>query len=169
MGVNKATKSRKKEATTRGENMNYIREAVEELEEYNRLKCSLANLAEEIRDIRSTMPDVKAVVIDDMPHGSVPSSPDDAIVNKLYVIQKKQKEYVHTKRRVERIDKILENISREKGCEKYGKLLRLWYIEKWDKEDIATELICTERNIYYLKGKAIRKFAIELNGIDVIN
>lgn len=169
MEIDKAAESGKEKITTRGENMNYIHEAVEELEEYNRLKCSLANLAEEIRDIKSTMPDVKAVVIDDMPHGSGPSSPDDAIVNKLYVIQKKQKEYANTKRRIERIDRILENISKEKGCEKYGKLLRLWYIEKWDKEDIATELICTERNIYYLRGKAIRKFAIELNGIDVIN
>lgn len=149
--------------------MNYIREAVEELEEYNRLRCSLANLAEEIRDIRSTMPDAKAVVIDDMPHGSGPSSPDDAIVNKLYVIQKKQKEYANTKRRIERIDRILENISKEKGCEKYGKLLKLWYIEKWNKEDIATETGYTERHLYRIKGQAIRKFAIELNGIDVIN
>ena len=149
--------------------MNYIREAIEELDEYNRLRCSLANLVEEIRDIRSTMPDVKTVVIDDMPHGNCPSSPDDAIVNKLYIIQKKQKEYTHTKRRIERIDRILESISKEKGCEKYGKLLKLWYIEKWDKADIATEIGYTERHLYRVKSSAIRKFAIELNGIDVIS
>lgn len=149
--------------------MNYIREAIEELEEYNHLKCSLANLIEEIRDIKSTMPDVKAIVIDGMPHGNGPSSPDDAIVNKLYTIQKKQKEYTHTKRRIERIDRILDNISKDKGCEKYGKLLKLWYIEKWDKSDIATEVGCTERHLYRVKGAAIRKFAIELNGINVIS
>ena len=169
MEIDKAAESGKEKITTRGENMNYIHEAVEELEEYNRLKCSLANLAEEIRDIKSTMPDVKAVVIDDMPHGSGPNMQDDIIVNKLFILQKKKQEYIYTKRRIRRIDRILDNISKDKGCEKYGKLLKLWYIEKWDKEDIATELICTERNIYYLKGKAIRKFAIELNGIDVIN
>lgn len=168
MEIDKAAESGKEKITTRGENMNYIHEAVEELEEYNRLKCSLANLAEEIRDIKSTMPDVKAVVIDDMPHGSGPNMQDDIIINNLYKVQKKQEEYDRTKRRIERINRILENISREKGCEKYGKLLRLWFIEKWDKVDIATELGYEIRNIYNLKGRAVRKFAIELNGINVI-
>jgi DNA-directed RNA polymerase specialized sigma subunit len=148
--------------------MNYIREAIEQLEEYNRLRCSLANLKEEIQDIKSTMPDAKAIVIDDMPHGSGPSSPDFEIVNKLYMIQKKTEEYKHTDRAIRRINRILESISNEKGCEQYGKLLKLWFIDKWDKIDIATELECTERHVYRLKGQAIRKFAIELNGIDVI-
>lgn len=149
--------------------MDYIKEAIDELREYNRLKDSLVNIAEEIQDVKCEMENVKAVTISDMPHGSGPTCPDDNLINKMYTVHKKQEEYKHTKHRIDRIDRILSSISQEKGCEQYGKVLKLWFIDKWEKADIATETGYTERHLYRIENWAIRKFAIELNGIDVIN
>ncbi|NTW04546.1 MAG: hypothetical protein HGA27_00325 [Peptococcaceae bacterium] len=66
------------------------------------------------------------------------------------------------------INNILLDISQDDNCEHYGKVLRMWYIERLSKEVIAEELFCGIRTVYYLRDAAIRKFAIRLFGIDAL-
>lgn len=66
------------------------------------------------------------------------------------------------------IDSSLKAISQPSGCELYGKVLRLWYIERKDKEEIAAECKKTVRHVYRIKGEAIQKFAINIYGISAI-
>lgn len=148
--------------------MDYIREAIEHLRSYNDLQFALQNLSREIAELKATMPDVKAIEITDMPKGGGPAGADDILVNKVYRLQMAKTEYKTAYRAVKKIDQTLEDISLQKGCETFGGLLRAWFIQHRDKEDISLELGYSERQIYRIKDIALRKFAIQYFGIDVI-
>lgn len=148
--------------------MDYIREAIEYLKSYKDMLISLDNLQEEIRELNAEIPGDKAITMNDMPHGSGPSLPDDAIINKLCRLQKAKEEYAFTKKKLEKMDKIIKGLSKGED-EYYEKVLRMWYIDDIDVGQIAKELNYTERHIYRIKGIALRKFAIQLHGVKVID
>lgn len=51
----------------------------------------------------------------------------------------------------------------------YGEVLKMWYVDKLPKEEIAEEVKYSSRqSIYDIKNKAIRKFAIRLFGLEAL-
>lgn len=147
--------------------MDYLREAIEHLRSYNDLNFALQNLSREINDLRATMPDVKAIEITGMPSGGGSGTVDDILINKVYRLQMAQKEYRATFKAVKKIDQVLNDISKD-DSEKYGQLLRMWFIQHRSKDEIADELTYSERQLYRIKDIALKKFAIQYFGIDVI-
>lgn len=70
---------------------------------------------------------------------------------------------------VDRIDKELDSICIEPGCERYKDVLVMWYVEKLDREEIAHEIGYSHRqSAYEIRNKAIKKFAITLFGIEAL-
>lgn len=152
--------------------MDYIREAVEYLKSYKDMKISLKNLKDEIRELGLEIPGDTAISFSDMPGGSGPHLPDDKIINKMCRLEQAKEEYIATKKKLEKMDKIIAKLSYG-GNKCYEKVLRMWYIDNGDKkpdaEEIAKELNYTERHVYRIKGIALRKFAIQLHGVKVID
>jgi len=150
--------------------MNYIREAEKYLWHYRDLKYSLEQLDREISKLKwSGAPKIpSAQELDGMPHGQVYQ---DDMMNIAFKLQMCIEGREKTLGELNEIDQVLEDISKEKGCEDYGKVLRMWYIEKKTKEEIAEVLNYSQnsrQSIYDIRGKAIRKFAIMKFGLDAL-
>ena len=117
------------------------------------------------RLIRQAGPsDIKAIVYDK----ELGSGKHDETINILFQIQQLSEHRAKTEEELKKIDETLDDISRQKGCEKYGVVLRKWYIEGQPKHEIAKELGYTERHLYRIKNSAIRKFAVRLFGIEAL-
>lgn len=70
---------------------------------------------------------------------------------------------------LDKADGMLQEISKERGCELYGMVLRLWYIEKLPKEEIADRVgYATRVSVYQIKQRAIRKFAANMFGVNAV-
>lgn len=150
--------------------MNYIKEAEKYLYHYRDLNVSIENMNKEISKlITSSGPkDISAMQYDVT---CVSSSSQDEAMNVLFKIKTLTNSKEQTEKELSKIDNILKEISKEKGSELYGQILKKWYIEKVPKEDIAKAIgysNSSRRSIYTLKGKAIRKFAIRFFGIEVL-
>jgi len=148
--------------------MNYIREAENYLYYYQDLYKSLQQIEGQIsRLIARTGPrDIKAINYE---QAKVDSNFHDETINILFQLQKLIENRERTKQELEKIDRILNEISQDPGCELYGEVLKKWYIERIPKEDIAEELGYSSRqSIYDIRAKAIRKFAVRLFGIGAL-
>ena len=148
--------------------MNYIKEAEDYLRNYNDLLSAIDNLTREISEINEDLVCIKNIDYSGMPHGSGVGLPDDKLVNKLFRKQKAEEELESTRNAVKRIDKVLEGLSNGDGNEKHQQVLRLFYIEGVRGQALEDALECSERHVYRLKGRAIRRLAIQLFGIKVI-
>jgi DNA-directed RNA polymerase specialized sigma subunit len=149
--------------------MDYVREAIEYLRSYNDLKSALENLGCEVRELRAMFPGDKAMVISSEPHGSGGSGMDDAVLNKLYKLKKAEEEYSSTKHKIKQIDSILKQLSNKPGYELHEQVLRMWFIENMRAEDIAVRVNVSERHVFRIKNIAIRRLAVLLFGIAVID
>ncbi len=149
--------------------MNYIKEAEQYLKYYADLHKSIENMDKEIaRLIYRSVPKGSTSSVLDLTGIRGNNNQDDAY-NTLFKIQNLIKSKANTEEELEKIDKILEDISQEKDCEYYGQVLRKWYIERIPKEDIAREIgYSSKRSVYSLRSKAIRKFAIRLFGLEAL-
>ena len=150
--------------------MNYIREAEKYLWYYRDLQYSLKQLDREIERLKmeGAPRDIKALNYDGMPHGQIYQ---DSMYNIAFKLQLCLRSREETLKELQEIDQILEDISKEKGCEDYGKVLRMWYIEKRTKEEIAEALnysTASRQSIYQIRDRAIRKFAIRKFGLDAL-
>lgn len=148
--------------------MDYIREAIEYLKSYKDLQASLENLSFEIKELNAVIPGDKSIELDGMPHGSGSSLPDDAIVNKLFRLQKAKEEYVKTKKAIDHMDKVLAGLSDSEEHKIHEKVLRLWFLENRRADDIGKQINCSERHVFRIKNIAIRRLAVQLFGIKVI-
>lgn len=146
--------------------MDYIREAIEVLRAYNDYQKSIINLQEEILIIDTELQG-SAISYKENPGGSGIVNKDDIVLNKIYRKSEALKELKATSMKVQRIDRILQDISQDDECKNYGIVLRRWFIESADKECIANDLGYSIRQLYNIKNKAIKKFAIHLHGIKV--
>ena len=97
------------------------------------------------------------------------SSNQEDAYNLLFKIKTLTENIAKTEEKLKEIDAILNDISQEPGCELYGDILKKWYIEKLPREEIAQEAQYCERNIYKIRDKAIKKFAINLFGLDAVS
>lgn len=148
--------------------MNYIKEAENILWHYNDLYKSLENNDKQFAKIisRTGPSDLSAVALD---LTGIHSSKTDEAYNVLFELNKLRECKENTAAELSKIDDLLQNISNEKGCELFGAVLRKWYIEKMPKEDIAGETgYSSKQSIYDLRAKAIRKFAVQMFGIEAL-
>ncbi len=146
--------------------MNYIREAENVLRYYRDLYRSIEHMDREIaRLIRQAGPsDIKAIVVDEQ----LGSGRHDETINILFQIQQLSENRAKTESELKKVEDILDDISRQAGCEKYGIVLKKWYVEGQPRHEIAKELGYTERHLYRIKSRAIRKFAVSLFGIEAL-
>lgn len=151
--------------------MNYIKEAEKYLYYYNELYRSLEHMRKErAKLIAKSCPSSNIVTKFDLTEVRANAHHDEAI-NDLYKIKVLSENIAETEKALAEVDKILEEISKDPGCELYGEVLRKWYIEKIPKEEIAEEIGYSEnsrQSIYNIKNAAIRKFAVRLFGIGAL-
>lgn len=150
--------------------MNYIKEAENVLWYYNDLYRSIENMNREIAKIvsRQGPSGLNAIQLDPTGiHGS--GDADDNTYNLLYKLKVLTENREKTLVELAKIDEILDDISRDPGCELYGKVLQEWYIWRTPKNEIAERIgYSTRRSIYQLKDKAIKKFAISCFGLNAM-
>lgn len=149
--------------------MNYIKEAENVLWYYNDLYRSVENMNREIAKIvsRQGPSELNAIQLDETGiHGS--GDADDNTYNLLFKLKTLSENREKTMIELSKIDIILEDISKEPGCELYGKVLREWYIERTPKEEIGDKIGYGKRNVYYIKDRAIKKFAVRHFGLDAV-
>lgn len=152
--------------------MNYIKEAENVLWYYNDLYRSIENMNREIAKIvsRQGPSSLNAIQLDVTGiHGS--GDADDNTYNLLFKLKTLTENYEKTTLELDEINKILDEISQDEGCERYGEVLRKWYIEKIPKEEIAKHLgysVTSRTTIYDIRSRAIKKFAVRYHGIEVV-
>jgi len=148
--------------------MNYIREAENYLYHYRDMKKSLDRLEKQISELvaKAGPKDLKAIALDAT---GIRNTQQDEAINILYQLQVLIENKKRTEEKLKEIDKILDSISKDEGCELYGKVLRKWYIEQMPKEEIAEQIGYSSRtSIYTIRARAIRKLAVQLFGIGAV-
>jgi hypothetical protein len=148
--------------------MNYIQEAEKRLRHYRDLENSIEQMNKDIARIvkRSSPSELNAVAMDVT---GIRSSKVDEAYNVLFELQTLRDSINSTTEEIADIAEILKDISREKDCHLYGKVLYLWYVKRTEKDDIAREIGYSRRQIYRLKEEAIRKFAVRILGIKALD
>lgn len=141
--------------------MDIIKDAESYLEGYYDLKNSIINITKEIELLDEDIKSIKNLDYSGMSHRSEVSHSDDRLVNLLYKKQVKESLLERTKEKVAFIDNILTKLSKEED----GKVLKAYYIDTLRKEELEKAIGSSERNIYRMKNKALRRFAIQLFGI----
>lgn len=146
--------------------MDYIRDAIEFLKNYDNLKVALDNLEDDIKELKADLAvgQLGAMEYSDMPKGDSSQLPDDKIVNKIYALKVKRQEYLITKKTLGKMDKVLSQLPKEDE-----RILRAWYIEGLRGESVLKETHCSERNFYRCKSQALRTFAIQIHGINAVS
>ena len=150
--------------------MNYIKEAENILWYYNDLYRSIENMNREIAKIvsRQSPSALNAISLDPTGcHGS--GDADDNTYNLMFKIKTLTDSRESTMVELGKLDELLEDISRDPGCELYGRVLQEWYIKRTPKEEIARNIgYSHKRSIYQIKGRAIKKFAVRNFGLDAM-
>lgn len=147
--------------------MDFIHEAEKKLWHYKDMKRSLEWQEKEISKLKweGYPSGCSAILYDGMPKGG---NKDEA-VNIAFKIKMYMDMVESTEAELKEIDKVLEEISQDKGCERYGEILRLWYIEGLPKEKIMEQIDLNSLSyIYELRDKAIRKFAVSIFGFEAL-
>jgi hypothetical protein len=150
--------------------MNYIKEAENILWYYNDLYRSVENLNREIAKIvgRQGPSALTAIQLDQSGiRGS--GDADDNTYNLLFRLKTLSENREKTLAELEKVNGLLDEISRESGCELYGQVLKEWYIHKTPKDEIAKRVgYSQKKSIYQIRSQAIRKFAVRHFGLEAI-
>ena len=147
--------------------MDYAKEAENYLKSYPDLLESIDNIKNELEYLEEEITGAKAIDYSGMPGGGGAALPDDRIVNLLYQKQIKERALELTEKRVQHIDSILAQLSVGEGNEQDEKVLRKFFIENLRGQTLEKEFGVSERHVYRMKGKAIRRFAIQFFGVKV--
>lgn len=155
--------------------MNYISVAEEYLRNYGLLQGSVDTMRDELKKlIRQSGPAGDrnmAIKIDpeSLSLGAVTKgggSEFDETVNLLWKIGELRGNIAETEAKLQEVDVLLEDIAAEADDDRYSLILRLWYMDKLPKEQIAEEVgYASLKQVYALRNKAIRAFAIRILGI----
>lgn len=153
-----------------GGSMDYVREAEKVLYHYRDLKFALQNLEHQIEKLifQSAPADAKGANIEIT---GIKSGYHDDAYNSLFKLKVLTENWDKTEEEIKKIDSLLDAIEKEPGCEYYTQVLRLWYIEKIPKEEIAGLIgysPASRQSIYNIKDKAIRKFAVMYFGLGAL-
>lgn len=145
--------------------MDYVKEAEGYLRSYTDLTEAVENLENELDFLEEELTGAKAIDYSGMPGGGGASLPDDRLVNLLYKKQIKEKSLELTKKKIDHIDLVLSQLSIGEGNEQDEKVLRKFFIDNLRGQALEKEFTVSERHVYRMKGKAIRRFAIQIFGI----
>jgi DNA-directed RNA polymerase specialized sigma24 family protein len=143
--------------------MDYIREATEYLKSYSYLKGEEKELEEKIQEIEEELLNVKEIHYSDMPTVSNRNRPDDELVNTIFRLDKCKNKLDSMR---EDMKKIVLSLNKLPPYER--DVLTYYYIDGIRDFSLYEKLRCSERKFYSDKAKIIRKFAIQLFGIEVI-
>jgi hypothetical protein len=147
--------------------MNYMKEAVEYLRNYENLITSIANLRDEILGLKVDLKSVKELSYSDMPHGSRDAAlADDVIVNKMFQLKKAEEDYKETSRTLKRMDKTMERF--KDSNEVYYNILSGYFIDQYTEEQLMKDFNYSDRHLRRIKQNALRAFAIQLFGISAM-
>ncbi len=143
--------------------MDFIKESEKVLSHYKDNLRSLEWQEKQIQRLKwaGAPDDITGINLDGLPKGSnAEGMMNLAFELKAYIDMK-----TATEEEIKDVDKILNEMSKDSGCELYGEMLRSWYIEGIPKEKILEEFSYSSlTSIYELKGKAIKKLAVCLFG-----
>ena len=149
--------------------MNYIKEAENVLWYYNDLYRSVENMNREIAKLvgHQGPSGLNAISLEPTGvHGG--GSADDNTYNLLFKLKTLSGSRENTLTELGKVDVILDEISLEAGCELYGRVLKEWYVLKTPKDEIGNRIGYGQRNVYYIKDRAIKKFAVRHFGLEAM-
>lgn len=146
--------------------MDYVKEAVEYLKNYDNFKIALDNLKCEIVELEYSIKGLKGIQYSDMPKGSGTTLFDDELINKMFRLNKAMDEYKATTRTIKRMDEVFKKFEEENN--NYGKVLKGYFIDQYTEEQLMKDLYYSDRHLRRIKQQALRSFAIQLFGVKVI-
>lgn len=143
--------------------MDYIKEAIEQLKEYNNLIAAEKNLVSQINALRIEKDNLKATTLSFAAGGGGVGEHDDKIVNNIYMTQVLSKNLAATKKRIRSIEGALAVLTEGENLV----LNRMFVIGgKRAVENLMDSLGYEKAQIYRIKDLAIKKFATALFGIE---
>lgn len=143
--------------------MDCIGETIEFLKSYEHLQKALNNILLDIKELQEELNSgqLGAIEYSDMPKGDSSTLPGDDVINKMYSMQVKKKQYIETKKKLDKINKIISELPAQDQ-----KVLKFWYMEGLRGDTALKHIGCTsERQLHRDKNRAIRTLAIQLHGI----
>lgn len=144
--------------------MDYIHEAEKGLKNYNRLTMSLQQLERRL-DKLSVRGGPTARVTAALELSGVRASRLRSAEQIVFEILETQSALAETKEALANIDSLLDNMSRETGCEWYGQMLREWYICRRPRKELEALFCKSNRSLYNMRSEAIKAFAVAYFGI----
>ena len=123
--------------------MDYVKVAESYLWEYQLLNKSIIAMQKELKKLleRSGPKGDKNIAVSlNKVGGGKGSSQMDETVNQIYRVQELKEGIADTLNRVSDIDEALGDISEGEGCERFGELLWIWYVEGLSKDEIADQM-----------------------------
>lgn len=141
--------------------MDYIRESIEWLKNYNRLKSSIETMGNELEDLNVELEQMgyKPIDFSGMPHGNY-KIPDDEICNRIVLRDKKADALKRTKAKLEKLDLILSKLDHEER-----EILKAKFIDGLSYEEMASKLNLSYASITRKKSEGLRKLSLQLWGI----
>lgn len=147
--------------------MDYRRETLEYLRNYDLLQSATENLKMEIKEIQLNIKNVKPINMSGMPGAPIGSSePDDVLVNRLFRLEKAKTEYQETVKALDRMNKTMEVFKKQRPF--YAKILKAYYIDCLTEEQVAKDNGYSVRHLRRVKNQAVKAFGISIFGIKVI-
>lgn len=147
--------------------MDYRRETLDYLRNYDLLQSAIDNLKMEIKEIQLDIKNVKPIKMSGMPGApGEPSEPDDVLVNKLFRLQKAKAEYQSTVKTLDRMNKTMEAFKEQRPF--YARILKAYYIDCLTEEQVAKDNGYSVRHLRRVKNQAVKAFGISIFGIKVI-
>lgn len=144
--------------------MDYIKEAEVYLRSYKELKRSIPLIGNEIECLNEELVNVKTIDYSRMPNSGGTTSTDDRIVTLLYKKQLKQIELKLAKLKVKHIEVMLNNIDMSDG-----EILKAFYLDNVTIANLEELLNLSDRQIQNIKKRAIKRVAIHLFGVKVLD
>lgn len=142
--------------------MDYIREAIEQLKDYNLLVASLTTMQEQVEALKYEKENIKAQVITREPKGSRKSDPDDNIINNIFQRKVLINNIVATQKKIKCIDMSLAILDTSEQ-----RVLNRCFIVggKNAISDLSEELKFSPAQVYRLRDQAIRRFSKAFYGV----
>ncbi len=144
--------------------MDYIREAIEKLEEYDQLYTAVDNLREEIRALNAETDMIKAQRISNEPKGVSSGEPDDRVCNNIAKKKELTQRLEITQRRIRQIESVFEKLDPEEK-----RLIEILYVQggKGCIERACEAFYLEKTQIYKMRYRVTKKVAKLFLGIGI--
>ncbi|MFL0198707.1 hypothetical protein ACJDU8_24595 [Clostridium sp. WILCCON 0269] len=106
--------------------MDYIRETVEYLKNYNNLDIARQNLKDEILELEEALKSVGQINYSHIPLGSQIKLPGDNTINKMFRLSKAKEEYRSTLITIKRMDKVFKIF--DETNPKFSTILKAYFL-----------------------------------------